>query len=235
MIRGPITNSCRVGQSTINCISDKVIELSYCLPKEFVRKGRRLKDVDRWKATEFRLFLLYTGPVILQKCLRKVMYDNFMLLFVGICCLTSPKLCVTHCDYARDLLKMFVTQFADLYGEEQLSYNVHSLVHLPADVKRYGPLDSFSCFPFESFLGKLKRLVRGQNRPLEQIIRRIGEFRESTSGHELAKNKKDSIRPVTVSDNDKDNCFLYDDSVIIIHEVSGELMYKKFLKKEDFF
>jgi len=32
------------------------------------------------------------------------------------------------------------------------------LIHLSADVKKFGPLDSFSAFPFESFLGRLKKI-----------------------------------------------------------------------------
>lgn len=32
-----------------------------------------------------------------------------------------------------------------------------------------GPLDSFSAFPFENFLGRLKVLLRGTRRPLAQL------------------------------------------------------------------
>lgn len=32
-------------------------------------------------------------------------------------------------------------------------YNVHSLIHLTADVDRFGPLDAFSAFKYENFLG----------------------------------------------------------------------------------
>ena len=40
----------------------------------------------------------------------------------------------------------------------------------------YGPLDRFSCFPFETYLGKLKRLIRSSNKPLAQLVRRISEL-----------------------------------------------------------
>lgn len=52
-------------------------------------------------------------------------------------------------------------------------YSVHNLFNLP--VRKFGPLDRCSCFPFESFSFKLKCLVRRPNLPLQQIIRRLSE------------------------------------------------------------
>uniref|UniRef100_T1H1I8 Uncharacterized protein n=1 Tax=Megaselia scalaris TaxID=36166 RepID=T1H1I8_MEGSC len=43
------------------------------------------------------------------------------------------------------------------------------------DVKRFGVLDNFSCFPFENKLGEIKNCLRSGNLPLEQIAKRIGE------------------------------------------------------------
>ena len=54
-----------------------------------------------------------------------------------------------------------------------LGYNIHNLIHISADVERFGPLDSFSAFPFESFLGHLKNWF--ETRALPQIIRRVSE------------------------------------------------------------
>ena len=64
---------------------------------------------------------------------------------------------MSHCQYAHELLHLFVSQTGQLYGKDVLVYNVHSLIHLAADVQNFGPLDSFSAFPLENFLGKLKK------------------------------------------------------------------------------
>ena len=58
-----------------------------------------------------------------------------------------------------------------------LVYNVHGLVHLASDAQHLGPLDSYSAFPFESFLGRLKKMVRSPNRCLPQVIRRLSEMK----------------------------------------------------------
>ena len=45
---------------------------------------------ERWKATEFKLFLLYTSPVALKDKIAKELYDNFLLLSVAIHLLANP-------------------------------------------------------------------------------------------------------------------------------------------------
>ena len=42
---------------------------------------------------------------------------------------------------------------------------------------RHGPLDSFSAFPFENYLNKLKKTVRKNKDPLQQVVRRELERR----------------------------------------------------------
>ena len=67
-IKGPL--QCRLGSRDIGEISNQVIGLKDFILCEFARKLRSLKDIDRWKATEFRQFLLYTGPVVLSQILH---------------------------------------------------------------------------------------------------------------------------------------------------------------------
>ena len=91
-------------------------------------------------------------------------------------------------DYATNLLRYFVQQGIILYGSGFMVYNVHCLLHIPTDVKAFGSVDAFSAFPFESFLYRLKRMMRSGMSPLVQIIKRIDEMeRHSTihSNHEL--------------------------------------------------
>jgi hypothetical protein len=144
-------------------------------PSEFNRKPRSLDEVDRWKATEFRQFLLYLGPVYLKGVLSDVLYDHFLLFFCAITILISEKLNSDFNSIAEDLLRRFVTEAADLYGKEILIYNMHSLVHLSSHARRFGPLDKFGAFPFENFLCSLKRMLRKTTNPLQQVCRRLKE------------------------------------------------------------
>ena len=45
-------------------------------------------------------------------------------------------------------------------------YSVHGLLYMVEDVKIHGPLDSYSAFPFENVLERLKKLVRKPVYPL---------------------------------------------------------------------
>lgn len=89
--------------------------------------------------------------------------------------LLSPALCSEYCDYADKLLKCYVTTFVRIYGSEHLLYNTHSLINLADDARKFGALDRVSCFPFEIYLGTLKRLVRRTQNPLQQVVRCLGE------------------------------------------------------------
>ena len=62
----------------------------------------------------FRQFLLYSGPVVLKGVLCEQLYKHFLLLFVCIYCLVSPGFCVSHCQYANKLIRLFVTQAGQL-------------------------------------------------------------------------------------------------------------------------
>lgn len=48
-----------------------------------------------------------------------------------------------------------------------VTYNVHGLLHLAGDCAKFGKLDSFSAFKFESYLGKLKRKLRTKSVDIE--------------------------------------------------------------------
>lgn len=43
------------------------------------------------------------------------------------------------------------------------------------DVRRFGTLDTFSTYPFESMLGRIKRLLKTGSRPLAQVAKRLIE------------------------------------------------------------
>jgi len=56
-----------------------------------------------------------------------------------------------------------------------MSHNVHGLNHISDDYDMYGSLDNVSAFPFENYMGQLKKMLREPHKPLEQIVKRYNE------------------------------------------------------------
>jgi hypothetical protein len=154
-----------------------LVSFKNSIPSEFVRKPRALQEVARWKATELRQFLLYTGPLVLKNILSHEACLNFMTLHIAIRILTSTQYHLIYRDYAKSLLVHFVNSFKILYGVEYVSHNVHGLIHLVDDVETFGPLENFSAFRFENYMQTLKKLVRKSDKPLQQVIRRFAELK----------------------------------------------------------
>jgi len=167
--------SVRLSQQICSQLSSVLLNMSTYIPREFSRRPRSLLEIDRWKATEFRLFLLYTGPTAIRKFVSDAVYKHFMLLFVASYILSSSELCVAYCDYAEKLLKMFVSEVGSIYGKDMLVYNIHCLLHLCDDVRHYGCLENFSAFTFENKLKSIKQLIRKPSLLLQQVIRRLSE------------------------------------------------------------
>ena len=76
--RSPYKLSC----SKITQISLRFVNFQRFIPKEFARKPKGINELDRWKATELRQFLLYTG----QFCLKRNTSRSLLLAFYEISC-----------------------------------------------------------------------------------------------------------------------------------------------------
>ena len=175
--KGPL--SCRLPGREVTKISDRLKDLSDTVPQDFARRPRSLDEFRMWKAVEFRQFLLYTGPVVLNGALPKRQYHHFLLLSVAMRLLLGERPMAEEIDYAEKLLHMFVAEFRSLYGEENLVYNVHSLIHIPDDARKYGCLNNISAFIFENYLKDVKKMVRKQHQVVAQVVRRVLEAQQS--------------------------------------------------------
>lgn len=168
--------SVRLPSKKVHDVSNHLSILKSNITTDFCRTPRGLNEVPRWKATEFRQFLLYTGPIVLYGVLSNECYLHFICLHVSS---TRILLVKNNSEnlliFVEKLLVYFVQKFADIYGKTFMSHNIHGLLHITEDYKNYGALDSFSCFPFENFMKSLKKMIRKHEKPLEQVVRRYNE------------------------------------------------------------
>ncbi|KAK9687290.1 hypothetical protein QE152_g36557 [Popillia japonica] len=121
----------RLSSNAVNSISNKLVALKDFIPIEINRKPRTLRELPRFKATEFRTFLLYLGPLVLKNIVDVAVYEHFLLLHVGMAILLSKKhLHSLGYDLANNILTTFVVHSEKLYNSEFLVYNVHALTPL---------------------------------------------------------------------------------------------------------
>ena len=156
-------------------INQRLLDMKAVIPSDFPRKCRQLDVYKQWKATEFRQFLLYLGPAALVDILNAEQYDHFLDLSIFTYILCHPVHYSTYAVVAANIIDKFIRNFSRLYGRSQMVYNVHVLSHLVDCCARHGCLDQFSCFPFESYMYKIKRFVVGRTNVLSQIDRRCSE------------------------------------------------------------
>lgn len=159
-------------------ISNRLLKLAIFFPREFNRKPRSLSELDRWKATEFRTFLVYIGPFILKGLLPHPFYKHFMLLHCAFRIACSYDSLSNHSlrGYAISTIKECCRLFELTYPEVEPVYNSHSVLHLVEEcINQNMTLDEVSCFPFENYLGYIKKLIRTPNKAFAQVSKRLLE------------------------------------------------------------
>ncbi|EFN67397.1 hypothetical protein EAG_07631, partial [Camponotus floridanus] len=175
-ITGKYSQFTKLSALSISRISTRLKILATYCPSDFVRPPRSLNEYTKYKATEFRQFLLYTGPVVTYRILNEEVYKHFLLLHAAIRILISTSPSKTYLNFAELALQKFVLRCINLYGPTFNSYNVHGLIHLTDDMRQLGPLDSFSAFPYENNMAVFKKYCRKPGSVLQQISNRFVEM-----------------------------------------------------------
>lgn len=116
--------------------------------------------------------------MVLKGILNDECYKHFICLHICFRILLTPDINIKLVDFSERLLIYFVDKFEKLYGKHFVSHNVHGLLHIVDDYRKFGFLDRCSCFPFENYMKVLKKMVRKHEKPLEQVIKRYEEILE---------------------------------------------------------
>lgn len=104
----------KLSQGLLSAISDRLVSLQPFIPTEISRKPRSLLEHKLWKATELRLFLIYTGR---DKCISA---EEVCLKAFCVCFLFES---VTN--FVEYLKRLFVKETTFCYG---YSYCIHSAI-----------------------------------------------------------------------------------------------------------
>lgn len=174
-----LSNGCndfRMTQENRVSMSQVMCSLSSYLPTDFVRLPRNFDEVRRFKASEFRLIMLYTGIVFLKDYVQEIIYEHWLCLHCAYRILSHPTQCKEDLNIAAQLLEKVVQDLPKIYEPRKLSYNIHNLLHLSACVERFGHIGNFSAYRFENYMQEIKKIIKSGNKILQQLKNRVAEM-----------------------------------------------------------
>lgn len=113
-VYGKYSRLSKLSGRSISVLCSRLNVLKKYCPSEFARRPRFLDMVSKFKATEFRQFLLYTGPIVMFGILDERLYKHFLFLHVAIRILVSNSLSSRHLSFAELALQKFVLRSPNL-------------------------------------------------------------------------------------------------------------------------
>ncbi|XP_057335690.1 uncharacterized protein LOC130674389 [Microplitis mediator] len=146
--------------------------LSIKPPSRRTRVPREIDTFNQWKGSELRNWLDYVAPC-LDGILQVKYINHFALLSQAIHYLNSDSVTMVDLETAGRLIEKYVTKFEELFGLENMSYNIHLLTHLSTTVKNLGPMWVHSASVFESWNKKIMDNITSPHGRADQIITRF--------------------------------------------------------------
>jgi hypothetical protein len=142
-------------------------------PSEITRIPDKIFKFQQWKANQSRAFLLHYAYGALKGLIPEEYLSHLMLLSEGIYILLKSQISREDFEVAENKLNEFCANYTGLYGENNVTFNVHLVLHIPTMVLNAGPLFTYSLFPFESKNGQIIKFVRGKNRTIEEATNKF--------------------------------------------------------------
>jgi hypothetical protein len=208
-------NAFFLNDSSIRLMERTFLQFAKMIPNDFARGPRPFVEVCRYKATEFRQFLLYTGPVLLKPYLEQNAYAMFLKLHCAVRILQHPQQTAFSIDSAEYLLQNFVGNFSDCFGPKNLNYNIHNLLHIADCVRQFGSLESFSNYKFENFIKTIKGSIKKATQVLTQIKNRLDQHRFYQKTNPIVIGSETNFDQMNISLKKNNNfCLLRDGQVV---------------------
>ena len=123
------------------------------LPSTTTRIPRSLVQYSNFKANELRVLLLF-GYAIFANILSKKYYNHLLQLVCLLHLAENRRIQDYDIDIIQKLGESFVISFSHLYTNRHCVSVVHSVVHIAATVRDFGPLTNYTTFNFENQLGR---------------------------------------------------------------------------------
>lgn len=142
-------------------------------PSHISRKPRSLELMHMWKASEWRNWLLYYAVPCLQGIIPDQYVRHLGLLSKAVFLLSRDVIREEDLLEAARCLELYVTQFQEFYGPENMRFNIHILGHIIQCIRLWGAFWCHSTFPYESWNHRLGKCVSSPRGAIDQIVLRF--------------------------------------------------------------
>ncbi|XP_051169417.1 uncharacterized protein LOC127286849 isoform X2 [Leptopilina boulardi] len=142
-------------------------------PRELFRLTLKISNKSVWKATNWKSWLLYFSLPICSPFIQDHdhldMLENFALFRNSIFTMLKLKITQDELNTCEQNMLQFTAEYENLYGPENVTFNVHASNHIPLSEKMSGPLWATSAFPFERNIHFIKQTINGPKSVEQQM------------------------------------------------------------------
>ncbi|XP_028982533.1 uncharacterized protein LOC114841639 [Diachasma alloeum] len=165
-------------------------------PREIHRRPRTLKDIAKFKPTEWKSWLLYDSVPCLEGILDEDRWKSYCLLVDSVATFLKTRITLEEKDRCDIQLLQFFGDSQKFYGPEIMTFNFHIALHAGEAIDRCGPLWCYSTFPFENGIFHFKG----------HVLSSTGVTLQMTNKHLKHMVLKSNIRNNTTSPACRDFC-----------------------------
>ena len=158
-----------LSQDDIEYLSEMMKHIK--VPSQIARLARPLNMRHVWKAREWESFVLYYSVPLFSLKVDKKLVAYWELFVNSLFILLKKRINYVELGMAHSMLMEFVRITEDIFKVNEMTYNVHQLLHIVESVINWGPLWAHSCFAFEAGNHTSLRAVKSARGVNVQILR----------------------------------------------------------------
>lgn len=133
----------RINRASLKKIDKELRGFMSCVPVE-AHPPLPTQEIDSWTPSHWREFVIYYGPVVLERFLPKPHFDHFICLHHSFRLMLSRDVLEPDSAFMlNNLIRRFVGDFKVLYGEDQVDHNVHWLLHYQDVTATFGNIEDY--------------------------------------------------------------------------------------------
>ena len=100
-------------------------------------------------------------------------FNNILKYIIFLRILCNEKINEEDLILAQQLIEDFISEYEELYGLENMTYNLHAHLHLVFQASKFGPINKTSSFAFEGMFKNFRDMYHGTCGFASQIAKKL--------------------------------------------------------------